>query len=86
MTTAETKLTFEALYRWVLSDPRTIPSDVCEDVERLHALAGFTREDVARLRDSPDLYGGLQRTKLERDWYAFLESLANRIAALLPPE
>lgn len=36
---------------------------------------GFTQEDVKRL----------QGTHVERDWQAFVLSLSNRIAALLPP-
>lgn len=47
---------------------------------------GFTHDDLRRLRDAPELYGGLQGSKLEKEWYAFLDSLAARIAALLPPE
>lgn len=47
---------------------------------------GFTREDVRRLREYPDLYGGLQRTCVEAEWQQFVDSLADRTEALLPPE
>jgi hypothetical protein len=60
-----------------------------------HALAavclhqqpfGFTREDVKRLSDPPELYGGIQNGRDDRAWYDFCASLASRIAALLPPD
>lgn len=64
-------------------------------VSRRHALAalalygerfGFTHDDLRMLDNHPDLYGGYQGSREEQAWWAFIASLRDRIAALLPPE
>jgi hypothetical protein len=71
--------------RWaVMNDPMCAAAFKMGQAEARRQPFGFTREDVAKLNDPPELYGGLQRSAVEREWWAFLDSLAHRIAALLP--